>query len=290
MKIKFTLLALIYSGVLFSQSWDMFGNNNTSVNNFVGTTNEQSLIIKSNNIEGIRVLPNGNVRFGAYNDSNYNNGSLFRIYKDSNPSIEIANNLGKFEISKNSCNGCFASGSRQGDVVLRNLGVSGNMIFYIPNNANDGNNYIGVGDDANQIWAKFLNNKSFKIDGKVLIGSSSISACSDCSSYRLFVKDGIKTEKIKVEFANANAWADYVFDDDYPLMTLGEVKSFIEKNKHLPQIPSAEDVVKNGVELKEMNVLLLKKVEELTLHMIKANEEITELKKKVTELKVNRKK
>ena len=51
-------------------------------------------------------------------------------------------------------------------------------------------------------------------------------------------------------------------------MSLNEVEKFINENRHLPEIPSAQEVVKNGVELKEMNVLLLKKVEELTLYVI----------------------
>jgi hypothetical protein len=118
---------------------------------------------------------------------------------------------------------------------------------------------------------------------KVGIGTNNVN-CSNCSGYRLFVKEGIKTEKIKVEIASINGWADYVFDDEYYLMPLIEVEAFISKNKHLPEVPSAQKIVENGgVELKEMNILLLKKVEELTLHLINLNNKIKSLEKKINQ-------
>lgn len=61
-------------------------------------------------------------------------------------------------------------------------------------------------------------------------------------------------------------------------MSLDEIKAFIEINRHLPEVPSAEDMANDGLALKEMNILLLKKVEELTLHMIEKDEEIEALK------------
>src|SRR5690606_38938941 len=110
--------------------------------------------------------------------------------------------------------------------------------------------------------------------GKVTIGTE----LYDNSDYRLFVKDGIKTEKIMVEMASANGWADYVFQEDYNLLPLHEVENFIERNKHLPNIPSAEEIVNNGgFELKEMNVKLLEKIEELTLYIIEQNKRIEAL-------------
>jgi predicted RNA-binding protein with TRAM domain len=113
---------------------------------------------------------------------------------------------------------------------------------------------------------------------RVGIGTNNVN-CSNCSGYKLFVKDGIKTEKVKVEIANVNGWADYVFEKDYDLMPLKELQSFIKRNKRLPEVPSATEAVSNGIELKEMNVLLLKKVEELTLHILKLNERIEKLEK-----------
>jgi hypothetical protein len=113
--------------------------------------------------------------------------------------------------------------------------------------------------------------------GKVIIGSKTLGNCSSCTGYNLLVKGGIKTEKVKVEIAAENGWADYVFAKDYKLMPLKEVEKYININGHLPEVPSTEEAIKNGIELKEMNILLLKKVEELTLHLIEQNKRIEEL-------------
>jgi hypothetical protein len=82
--------------------------------------------------------------------------------------------------------------------------------------------------------------------------------------------------------------SDYVFEPDYDLLSLQEVESFIQQKKHLPDIPSAEEFKENGVGLGEMDDMLLRKIEELTLYVIelkKENEnqaiEIQELKTKL---------
>lgn len=72
--------------------------------------------------------------------------------------------------------------------------------------------------------------------------------------------------------------ADFVFDDDYNLRDLGEVEAFIKENRHLPDIPKAEIMEAEGVNLAEMNKLLLMKLEELTLYMIRQQKEIDQLK------------
>ncbi|QKJ31066.1 hypothetical protein HQ865_15320 [Mucilaginibacter mali] len=72
---------------------------------------------------------------------------------------------------------------------------------------------------------------------------------------------------------------DYVFKKDYRLMSLPELRAYIDKNKHLPEIPSAHEAEENGVNLGEMNKLLLKKVEELTLYLIEKDKEVNDQKK-----------
>jgi hypothetical protein len=103
--------------------------------------------------------------------------------------------------------------------------------------------------------------------------------------YKLYVKGGIRTEKVKVDIANANGWADYVFEDGYKLMSIPELEMFIDNNNHLPEIPCAEDVVSNGVELSDMQVKLLKKIEELTLYIIDQNKRIETLEVKMSAYK-----
>jgi hypothetical protein len=76
-----------------------------------------------------------------------------------------------------------------------------------------------------------------------------------------------------------NSWPDYVFADEYKLKSLAEVKKFIAENKHLPNIPSAKEIEKNGIQLGDMSNRLMEKVEELTLYIIGLQEQIDELKK-----------
>jgi hypothetical protein len=76
-----------------------------------------------------------------------------------------------------------------------------------------------------------------------------------------------------------NFWCDYVFDNDYNLMSLKDVESFIKTNRHLPEIPPEAEVLQNGLSVGEMNALLLKKIEELTLYIIDQNKRLEELEK-----------
>lgn len=116
-------------------------------------------------------------------------------------------------------------------------------------------------------------------DGKVGIGISSGSNWD--GTYKLYVKDGIRTEKIKVDVAQIAGWADHVFNSEYNKLSLSELENFININKHLPGIPSAADVVKNGIDLAEMDAKLLAKIEENALYIIEQKKEIDTLKEEI---------
>jgi len=74
-------------------------------------------------------------------------------------------------------------------------------------------------------------------------------------------------------------WPDFVFSKDYKLLSLDKVEQFITENHHLPNVPSAAEVAANGIELGEMNAILLQKVEELTLYIIQMEKRLVELEK-----------
>jgi len=105
-------------------------------------------------------------------------------------------------------------------------------------------------------------------------------AAATSGGYRLLVKGGMITEKIKVATAGSADWADYVFDEDYKVMPLKDVESFIKANKHLPNVPTTQDVMANGNDLSKTDAKLLEKIEELTLYVIELNKEIQALKAK----------
>jgi len=100
-------------------------------------------------------------------------------------------------------------------------------------------------------------------------------------SFKLAVEGKIGAREINVTTA---AWSDYVFNEDYKLRPLEEVNRYIKENKHLPEIPSAKEVIENGQNLGEMNMLLLKKIEELTLYLIDMKKENEKLKSRVNKL------
>lgn len=101
------------------------------------------------------------------------------------------------------------------------------------------------------------------------------------SVHRMSVNGSIRSKEIIVE----TGWSDFVFEDGYQLASLEEVEAYILKHRHLKDIPSAEDVEKNGVSLGRMNQLLLMKIEEMTLYLIDANKRINELELEVSSLK-----
>jgi len=118
--------------------------------------------------------------------------------------------------------------------------------------------------------------------GGIILGSG---IASTPKGYKLYVAQGILTEKVKVAIQNTDDWSDKVFADTYQLRSLGEVEAFINKNKHLPDVPSAIEVVEKGVDVGKMDALLLQKIEELTLYMIELKKSNEQLRKELNELK-----
>lgn len=94
---------------------------------------------------------------------------------------------------------------------------------------------------------------------------------------KLTVKGTIHTQEVKVDLQVPGP--DYVFNDDYKLITLAEIKDYIAKNRHLPEIQSAVQMEKEGLNLGDLNIKLLKKVEELTLYLIEKESQLVEQKK-----------
>lgn len=115
-----------------------------------------------------------------------------------------------------------------------------------------------------------INNGGLTVSGNVGIGTTAPDA-------KLSVKGQIHAQEVKVDLNGAIA-PDYVFDKDYKLPSLEEIQSYITTHKHLPEVPSAKEIEANGLNLGEMNLLLLKKVEELTLYVIELMHEIKEHK------------
>lgn len=140
--------------------------------------------------------------------------------------------------------------------------------------AGDENIFIGYGvqapisgTESNQLN---IGNWIYGHNGQIAIGEFDDlgEAFEQSADFMLIVRQGIRTERVRVDLASVNDWSDYVFNSEYNLMPIEQLEDYILKNKHLPNIPSAAEVLKDGIDLGQMDAKLLEKIEELTLYNI----------------------
>lgn len=123
-------------------------------------------------------------------------------------------------------------------------------------------------------------NAKFHLNGRMLIGGTSI---FPATGYQLSVDGTVIAEGFTT--LNSTAWPDYVFENDYTLRPLAELKEYIFANKHLPGIPDAATMEKKGINLGEMTKKLTEKVEELTLYIIELDRKNEVLTKELETMK-----
>jgi hypothetical protein len=130
------------------------------------------------------------------------------------------------------------------------------------------NNQYGWESD---LYLRTARNNSYSsqtiLDAIVVKGNTgNVGIGNNAPDAKLTVSGQVHAQEVKVTVSAPGP--DYVFEKNYKLTSLEEIKNYIDKNKHLPEVPSAKEMEKNGVQLGEMNMLLLKKIEELTLYVI----------------------
>jgi hypothetical protein len=181
-----------------------------------------------------------------------------------------------------------------------NLHVAGNVVFdnsspylYTGSLSSDQNRYLHLGNSPSTAFVSGLKaggaliadtyayanpgKNDLVVKGAVGIGTP---LANNPNNYKLAVNGVIGAKEVIIE-STSTTWPDYVFQNDYRLASLQEVKRYIEVNKHLMDVPSAEEIRHNGQSVGEMNTILLKKVEELTLYIIQQEERIKALEEKV---------
>jgi hypothetical protein len=150
-----------------------------------------------------------------------------------------------------------------GSVIFSN--VLGDLMF-----SNVNGESIADEITTNDAGIKFNTKMTLSSDGRLGIGVNPRNDL-DLLNYKLVVNGNIKCKKLRVDLQN---WGDFVFDSNYELMDLNSIEQFISKNKHLPGMPDAAQIEKEGIEVGEMVRLQQIKIEELTLLLIKMQKQI----------------
>ena len=129
-----------------------------------------------------------------------------------------------------------------------------------------------------QITAKEgIHHKPILLQGNVGINTNRLAA-----GYALSVNGGVIAEKVMIKYQAE--WPDYVFEPSYNLMPMHDLRTFVTQNKHLPEVPSAAEI-ENGLDVGQLQGILLKKIEELTLYTLQLQEQVERQQAEIEELK-----
>ena len=279
------------------------GNSNTSGHSNVflglesGISNTQGL---SNVFLGTRAGYNNSVGFyntyvGFAAGVSANYAANENSYFGTNSGREA---IGSLNVFLGSSSGLSSTGSKNVCVGVNAgfiAGANNVMLGYNAGSAEEGNNKLYIDNSASikpLIYGDFTDGSEelkfnvYKVGIGSDFGAFPTLTFSNQENYRLFVRGGILAEEVRVRIQAD--WADYVFNDNYKLLSLKETEQYITKNGHLPNMPSAAQVKEEGIEVGNIVKLQQEKIEELTLHLIKQDKEIEILKeqnKQLLELK-----
>jgi hypothetical protein len=270
-KIYSTAIILLFSMSSLAQ-WSLTGNAGTNPStNFLGTTDNQKVIFKTNNLPRLSMggsfgANEGIVTIGDIDPNTSPYGSPLQIRGANHTGIDL--------ISPPNVIGGWHNQIRfYGPASLRHVitddYTTGNLVIQTQ---------VDIASGASNI---------VDIRGKVKIASGPPATMPTPVGYSLYVGDGILSERVKVSLKSTADWSDYVFEKDYRLIPLDSVEAFVNQNKHLPGIPSALEMVNNGNDLGKTDADLLRKIEELTLYTIALNKEKNLLRVQLQELQQN---
>ncbi|MDR2927834.1 MAG: hypothetical protein LBV41_06520 [Cytophagaceae bacterium] len=268
-----------------TENLHVVGNGKFSGDMWVNNTHKVATLSQDQTFTGVQNFSNG-VNFSGDSHFLMDGPKFFEI---KNVALNTFLQVGIAQFNQS-----FHRASKTGDIVIRRLGMKGDNRKLIISTASDAHDFpaqaVGISgaNDVNAagVWAhnnlnvrigaysatapthKLEVNGSGLFDGGLQVKGNGVFDAG------LQVKGTIKTSEVIIEAKTA----DFVFEPDYSLRPLNEVETFIRENKHLPDVPSAAQMEKEGVGVAEMNKLLLQKIEELTLYVIELQKELQKLK------------
>lgn len=224
----------------------------------------------------------------AYN-TGFGNNDFFTIRNNGNVGIGTISPIEKLQVNGALLVEMQSSHSSDPRIIFDNDGTGANLYQTF---------YRWTGTGSNYYATRFYEsgNQGFKIqtsntatygnltftDALTLMRSGNLGIGTSNPDSKLTVKGDIHAEEVKVDLSIPGP--DYVFKEDYDLMSLEEVQNYIKEHGHLPNIPSARQMGENGIQLGEMNMKLLEKIEELTLYVLNQQKEIAQNRVLKTEL------
>lgn len=195
------------------------------------------------------------------------NGSSI-YYNDGNIGLGTSSPAAKLHITGGSNTSIFGDTGYNSNFIVQG---ESNFIFRTDRNNDESLSYTAFQDYTDGFIMKVQSN------GKVGIMTNN-------PQTELAVNGTISTKQLIVS-TSGTYWPDYVFESDYKLMPLAELGAYIKQNKHLPNIPTASQVEKDGLSVGEMQHKQMEKIEELTLYLIEQDKKITELENKLSLIK-----
>lgn len=276
-------------------AWDGDGNA-VGPGCFLGTTNDVALKFYSKGVERMRLTPNGKIGIGTtvpeafvhiYEDNPLACLRVHSAVADGRSTLEFwsgalgtpdrwrpgylisdgnSNFRGELKLVVNGA----GAGQKTGTVVAMQMHHRAAQIHPA----------LGLGmapasGDQLSVAGRATVRGDLIVDDRIGIGTRSFA--DGGQAYRLSVDGWIRARAARVY----PSWADHVFDEDYALMPLAEVAEYIAANGHLPKVPSAGEVAREGIDVGATEALLLEKIEELTLHLIRLEKENRELARRI---------
>lgn len=257
----------------------------STLNNFGGPYIQLTNLNNNNKLKikgSIGTQSNGS---DTYLDFFRNSNTLLSLRGDGNLGVNVLDPLHKLDVDGNTIlrnNGYLEFGF--GITKETNAGKIGYGLFGLPNVLS----IVGGGTDISLRKIRFWSeggaifeggaevNGFLKANQTLGVGTSVVP-----SGYKVAVDGKIIAEELRIQ--NSLAWPDYVFEQEYSLLPLDKLEVHLKQYKHLPEVPSAKQVKEEGIQIGEMQNILLKKIEELTLYVIELNKEIDNLKKEANE-------